>query len=32
MRVLGDLVAESLGGGAEGASLEALARSILEHY
>jgi hypothetical protein len=31
-RALGDLLAEPLGGGSEGASLEQLAKSILEHY
>lgn len=31
-RALGDLLGEPLGGGPEGASLEQLARSILEHY
>lgn len=31
-RALGDLLSEPSGGGEEGASLEALTRSILEHY
>jgi len=31
-RALGDLLAEPLGGGVEGSSLEQLAKSILEHY
>lgn len=31
-RALGDLLAEPLGGGPEGSSLEQLAKSILEHY
>jgi nuclear pore complex protein Nup93 len=31
-RALGDLLSEPTGGGEEGASLESLTRSILEHY